>query len=272
MKLGFGASPRGRKVYVNHQYPECLWYFWDHGNNTYIPILHESLTGYLRAIYLKDKDYKNKANQKINFVFDCEDDRYILEVGLDTIPARKLIEGCAVVDASKPITIEHQAGDKEPQAIFINFYEGNERLRFEAGRDDDFLGLLETVMNRINGTTSQAVPPAQAPVSAPRSQVPSQVPSALPLQQVSRSFTSTVISDEQRKQFAKIAKDSNWEVAAIRAYLGSCGYTHSSTIASVDFEKICLGLKEDDIRSHFHRQTGITASETSSLGTWEQSE
>lgn len=267
MKLGFGASPRGRKVYVNHQYPECLWYFWDHVNNTYIPILQESLTGYLKAIYLKDKDYRNKQNQKINFVFDCGDDRYILEVGLDTIPARKLIEGFAVVDLSEPITIEPQAGDKEPQAIFINFYAGHERLRVESGRDDDFLGLLETVMKRVNGETSQ-VPPTQAPASVPRSQVISTAPeTAVRSQSIvpSNNPTST-IAEAQRQYFASVAKDENWEVTAIRAYLTSLKYTNSRMIPIKDFDSVCVGLKDSEVRSYFHEKV---AAEALALGTWE---
>ena len=268
MKLGFGASPRGRKVYINHQYPECLWYFWDHANKTYIPILQESLTGYLKAIYLKDKDYRNKQNPKINFVFDCGDDRYILEVGIDTIPARNLIDGFAVADLSEPITIEPQAGDKEPQAIFINFYAGHERLRIESGRDDDFLGLLETVMKRVNGETSQAVPPAQSPVSAPRSQVvPPASETAVRSQSLvpSNNPTST-IAEAQRQYFASVAKDENWEVTAIRAYLTSLKYTNSRMIPVKDFDSVCVGLKDSEVRSYFHEKV---AAEAAALGTWE---
>lgn len=268
MKLGFGASPRGRKVYVNHQYPECLWYFWDHGNKTYIPILQESLTGYLKAIYLKDKDFRNKQNPKINFVLDCGDDRYILELGLDTIPARNLIDGFAVVDLSEPITIEPQAGDKEPQAIFINFYAGHERIRIESGRDDDFLGLLETVMNRVNGTTSQAVPPAQAPVSVPRSQgisTASETATRSPSLAPSHNPTST-IAEVQRQYFASVAKAENWEVTAIRAYLASLQYANSRMIAVKDFDSVCVGLKDSEVRSYFHEKV---AAEAAALGTWE---
>lgn len=274
MKPGFGSSPRRRKVYLNPQYEECLWYFWDHPNSRHIPIFHESLTGQLKSIYFTEKEYKKNPNQKINFVMDCGDDRFILEVGIDTIPARKLVEGFSIVDIGQAITLEPQRGDKEPNAIFVNFYAGNDRIRVDACKDSEFLGLLEILMTRINGTNPDE--PAPAPVSSaqsaplPKLGTPQLTPTQpkLPVLPPPSNAPKT-ISDVQRKLFAKLAKDAAWEVVAIKAYLGSCGYTHSSTIAPKDFESICAGLGELDIKDHFHRAIEITADQALPLGTWE---
>lgn len=271
MKLGFGRSPQGRKVYLNHQYPECLWYFWDHSNKTYVPILHESLTGYLKSIYLSEKEYKKDQNQKLNFVFDCEDDRYIVEVGIDTIPARKLVEGFSVVDISKAVTIAPKAGDKEPNAIFVNFYQEHDRIRVESTEGGDFLGLLANLMMHVNVTKPDvdSIEPSAIPQTSPsRSTAPTPKLPTLPTAAKTDNLDQP-ISDADRAKFVAIVREQKWTTAAVTAYLGSCGYTNSRLILNRDFISISNGIREADICDHFHGLTDVEAVSTLPLGTWE---
>ena len=54
-QLGFGHSPRPRYIYVNRQYPECVWYFWDGENKRHEPILFNALTGIIEKLETEEK-------------------------------------------------------------------------------------------------------------------------------------------------------------------------------------------------------------------------
>jgi hypothetical protein len=272
MKLGFGNSPRGRKVYLNRQYPECLWYFWDFATSKPIPILHESLTGYLKSIYISEKEFKNKPVQKLNFVMDCGDDRFILEVGIETIPARNLVEGFAVANLSHAITLKPSAGDQSDQALFVAFYDGTNRLKSEPVEEGSFLHLLEDLMLRVNGAPQekpQEKPQSTAPTPPPQPTQKAASPKlpTLPQPKLPQPTAKpTVITNQQRQSFVTLMRQHGWSTEAVKFYLASVGYTHSSTIAPMDFESICDGITDAEIKQHFEEKVTITADQ---LGTWD---
>ena len=171
MKLGFGSSPRGRKVYMSRKYPESLWYFWNHDVSKPEPILSESLTGYLKAVHLSEKEYKGEPVDKINFTLDCGDEKYILEVGVGTIHAGNLISGFAEWDLTKAATIEPSASSKEgSQALWVNFYDGVNRVQYDRVPDDRLMDALDDLMFRVNGTRTPLAPPDDQQEPAPARQ------------------------------------------------------------------------------------------------------
>jgi hypothetical protein len=256
--LGFGPSPRPRTIYINRQYPECLWYFWNGAKSIHEPIEHGSITAYLTKIELTEKEFRGKPDTKIDLYLKA-DRAYKIQVGIDTLTAKSLLSALTKVeDFSQPITIAPEPGDTE-QVVFAKVAIDGEIIFAPYADDANWPAILQALIDRLGGQTPQTITETTRPVEAP---LPKLGPS---------KFTTApkTISDSQRKLFAKLARDAAWDVVAIKAYLISCGYDHSSTIAPKDFEGICKGLSEPDIQAYFHRVTEFTADQALPLGTWE---
>jgi hypothetical protein len=270
IKLGFGPSPRPRYIYLNRQYPDCLWYFWKGAENTYEPIAHESITGYLTKIEIETKDFRGKPDPKLNLWMRC-DRAYKIQVGMDTLTAKSLLSALRTIeDFTQPITIAPEPGDTE-QVVFARVaIDGGEIIYAPYAEDANWPAILQALIDRLGGETPHRTTEAPLPkLGPPKLTTAHPTLPVLPPPSNAPSTAPKTISDVQRKLFAKLAKDAAWEVVAIKAYLGSCGYTHSSTIAPKDFESICAGLGELDIKDHFHLAIEITADQALPLGTWE---
>ena len=266
--LGFGPSPRPRYIYLNRQYPDCLWYFWDHAGNKPEPILYAALTGILIKIEITDKEFRGKPDTKLDFHIKA-DRAYKIQVGLDTLTAKSLLSALTLVpDLAQPMTIAPEPGDTD-SVVFGKVAIDGEILYAPYSESANWPEILQALIDRLPRDVRAANPAlgATPQTSTPRSTAPT--PKLPPLPSASPFKSHSTIADAQRQYFAAEAKKENWEVSAIRAYLGSCGYTHSSTIAIKDFDSICAGLKEADIQAHFHRITEITPNDTLALGTWE---
>jgi hypothetical protein len=269
--LGFGPSPRPRYIYLNRQYPDCLWYFWKGAENKHEPIAHESITGYLTKIEIESKDFRGKPDPKINLWMRC-DRSYKIQVGLETLTAKSLLSSLTKVeDFSQPITIAPEPGDTDQVCFARVAIDGDEIIYAPYAEDADWPAILQTLIDRLGGQPPDRTTETPRPVEAPLPKLgPPKISPAQPkLPTLPPPSNARTITSAQRRQFATIAQAQGWETDAVKAYLGSCGCDHSSTIAPKDFESICKGLSVPDIQSYFHRVTEITADQALPLGTWE---
>jgi hypothetical protein len=259
MELGFGPSPRPKKIYLNRQYPDCLWYFWDFEANKHIPIAHESITGYLTKVEIDTKEFKGKENQKINLSLNCGRMKYILVVGLDTFTAKGLLNALASgIDLKAPITIAPEAGDTE-NVLFAKVYrEDGENIYVPQEQQREPIDALGALIAQLGGVPKQPAPTAVKP-SLP----------AVPKTTRTIDASNLTITEQQRQELIAIAKSHNWAVPAIQAYLKACGYSHSRLIQNKDFQAICEGFGQADISDYYHETTAVPATQTLPLGEWE---
>jgi hypothetical protein len=270
--LGFGPSPRPQKIYLNRQYPDCLWYFWDHAGNKPQPIAHGSLTGYLTKIEIQTKEFRGKEEPKINLHLRC-DRAYKIQIGFETLTAKSLLSALTLVeDFTKPITIAPEPGDTE-QVVFGKIALDGEILYAPYAEDTDWPSILQALIDRLPPSTAtstvRAVNPAPMP-SAPRSASPTPKLPTLPTVSTPQNAIKTIekrtITEPQRMDFAALVRACGWSTEAVRSYLVSLGYAHSSVIAPHDYKSVCDGIREDEIRQHFEEKATIAADQ---LGTWE---
>lgn len=122
-QLGFGNPPRARYIYVNRQYPNCLWYFWDGAKKEHEPIALQALTGVVEKLVTEEKEFKGKRELKINLHIRAERN-YVMQSGAETTFAKGLLHTLSklpVAAFTKPITIAVEAGDDE-QVLFCRIY------------------------------------------------------------------------------------------------------------------------------------------------------
>lgn len=268
IKLGFGPSPRPRTIYLNRQYPECLWYFWDHAANKQQPIEHESLTGYLTQIEIKEKEFRGKTDIKLNFHMGC-DRAYKVEVGMETLTAKSLLSALTKVqDFTQPITIAPEPGDTDT-VVFGKIAIDGEIIYAPYPEDTNWPDILQALIDRLPSTGRASASPAPQGSSPTRSNPSPKAQPTLPT--ISNSFHKPthdprVITDAQRQTFVLLVRANQWSTEAVKIYLGSCGYTHSSTIAPKDFDSICQGITQADVKEFFEGKATIAADQ---LGTWD---
>lgn len=270
--LGFGPSPRPRTIYLNRQYPDCLWYFWKGAENTYEPIGHESLTGYLTKIEIENKEFRGKPDPKINLWMRC-DRAYKIQVGCDTLTFKSLLSALTKVeDFTQPITIAPEPGDTE-QVVFARVAIDGEIIYAPYTEDTNWPDILQSLIDRLGGETPQAITDTPRSQGAPLPKLgPPKLTSAkptlpnLPAPSNTKKIAPRIITDQQRSAFVALVRTHGWSVEAVKAYLGSCGYTHSSTIAPKDYDGICEGICQADTHEYFEQKATVIADQ---LGTWE---
>ena len=269
--LGFGPSPRPRYIYLNRQYPDCLWYFWDHAGNKPEPILHAALTGILTKIEITDKEFRGKPDTKLDFYIKA-DRAYKIQVGFDTLTAKSLLSALTLVpDLAQPMTIAPEPGDTD-SVVFGKVAIDGEILYAPYSESANWPEILQALIDRL--PRSAATHPASgaslsAPIpSAPQSTAPTPKLPTLPTAAKTDNLDQP-ISDADRAKFVAIVREQRWTNAAVTAYLGSCGYTNSRLILNRDFISISNGIREADICDHFHGLTDVEAVSTLPLGTWE---
>lgn len=121
--LGFGHPPRPRYIYANRQYSDCLWYFWNGTKGEHEPIDHHALTGVIENLELEEKEFRGKADYKVNLHIRA-DRLYIIQAGQDTLFAKGLVYTLSKLPISafrQPITIAVEPGDTE-QVLFCRVY------------------------------------------------------------------------------------------------------------------------------------------------------
>jgi hypothetical protein len=175
--LGFGFAPRPRYIYANRQNTDCLWYFWNGGDNVHIPIEYHALTGFITKIEVEEKEFKKKKDLKLNIHVKAER-MYIIQSGLETLFSKGVIYALKeVADFSQVLSIAVEPGNTE-QVLFGRVYVGDQSIY--APYDDDanipWQSLVEAIQSRIEGgaPATQSPKPNQAP------QVKSQAPAPKP--------------------------------------------------------------------------------------------
>lgn len=122
-QLGFGHSPRPRYIYVNRQYPECVWYFWDGANNKPEPIQFQALTGIIEKLETEEKEFKGKRSLKINLHIKAERN-YVIESGSETMFSKGLLYAISklpITAFQQAITIAVEPGEDE-KVLFCRIY------------------------------------------------------------------------------------------------------------------------------------------------------
>jgi hypothetical protein len=121
--LGFSEPPKARYIYANRQYPDCLWYFWDGGNNKHEPIGNSAITGFIEKVEIEDKEFRGKKDPKFNLHIRT-DRPYVIQSGVETMFAKGLMFTLSRLPAeafAKPIMISVEAGETE-QVLFARVY------------------------------------------------------------------------------------------------------------------------------------------------------
>lgn len=160
-KLGFGDAPgsSGRLVFVNRQYPDCLWYEWDSEARKHIPIEESAITGTLREIGFRDAEFRNKAATKIQFKFNCGEQGLIsLESAVSTVFAKVVLLTLSQIpkaDLSGVITLAVKKGTTDA-VILPEVYVKGQRVSVEYPEnfkrsDFDIYSLIDAVATAING-------------------------------------------------------------------------------------------------------------------------
>ena len=150
--LGFGKSPIRRSVYVNRQYPNCIWYFWDGQNNTHIPIVETDLFCFIDSISVRENEFKGKAVEKIE-VNVSADHPYRLVAGIETAFARSFVSALlAPFDFAQPVAIVVQAGDEEGVVFGRVRQEGVDTRELPQLRStDEVKAAIDQINARIHG-------------------------------------------------------------------------------------------------------------------------
>ena len=110
-------------VYVNRQYPECVWYFWDGENKKHEPILFNALTGIIEKLETEVKEFKGKHSLKINLHIKAERN-YVLESGCETMFSKGLLYAISKLPIQafkQAITIAVEPGEDE-KVSFCRIY------------------------------------------------------------------------------------------------------------------------------------------------------
>lgn len=112
--LGFGKSPRRRSVYVNRQYDNCLWYFWDGAKSAHEPIEASDLFCLIQSVAIKESEFKGKLVEKIEINVQS-DEKYRLLAGIDTAFCKSIVSNLLYCDFNflEPVSILVKAGDEE---------------------------------------------------------------------------------------------------------------------------------------------------------------
>jgi hypothetical protein len=128
-KLGFTAPPVPQCIYVNRQYEDCLWFFWNHAEQTHEPIRSRALRCVVERVEVLEKEYKGKRNQKLR-VRVRADHPYILESGLETVFAKGLLHKIASLEPEqlqRPLTLAVQEGE-EATVVFAQLFDTSGKL------------------------------------------------------------------------------------------------------------------------------------------------
>jgi hypothetical protein len=121
--LGFGHSPKPRYIYVNRQYPDCCWYYWNGAKNEHEPIEFNAITGIIERLEIESKEFRGKPDHKVKLHI-LSDRKYVLQSGLETLFAKGLLYTLSKLPSSaftQAITIAVEPGETE-QVLFCRIY------------------------------------------------------------------------------------------------------------------------------------------------------
>lgn len=122
IKLGFSDPPdRIHYLYIGTDDESTVggnWYEWDHSSNKPVAIPQNSLTGFIKSVFVTKHVWKNKTSYKLNLKINA-DSTWILRSGMETIFVRGLVLALGLLADEKfdfslnPVAISIKAGDEE---------------------------------------------------------------------------------------------------------------------------------------------------------------
>lgn len=194
--LGFGWPPGPRRIYANRQYPDCLWYFWNGGENRHEPIEQTALTGYVEKLEIEEKEFRGKPDYKLSVLVRA-DRPYLIQSGLDTLFSRGLLSSLRRVETfDRPLTICVEPGDTE-QVLFCRVYQGETWIDGRYEEEENWREIAATVATRLQGQ------PTDEPAVIPHAAI---------------------------QKFFKLAWSNGWSNEALKLFLQDFGYESTKAI------------------------------------------
>jgi hypothetical protein len=159
--LGFGHPPKPRYIYANRQYPDCLWYFWNGGDNKHEPIALTSLTGTIEKLEIETKEFRGKPDPKVNLHIRA-DRNYIIQAGADTLFAKGLLFTLSKLPPQafeQAITIAVEPGETE-QVLFCRIYNPatGQSIYAPYPDDTDWAKVTAKAISKVNRETKPETP------------------------------------------------------------------------------------------------------------------
>ncbi|MEL7039238.1 MAG: hypothetical protein AAFO04_27045 [Cyanobacteria bacterium J06592_8] len=155
LKLGFVPIPRPQYLFIGKS-GDSSWYFVQDSQQVAPP--QQALCGYVKTLSLQFKERRGKPKQKLNIGVDCEEEKFILESGVETIFSRGFIQGLLSLDSDRlnhPLTIaverfsirEGEAvGD---DAIACKLYQGSSVVKFDWDNSLSVEAGVKAIANRF---------------------------------------------------------------------------------------------------------------------------
>lgn len=125
IKLGFGASPDTvHYIFVggDDDNPGTAWYFWDHATGKQIAIEHNSITGYIKNVYVTKHEWQGRPNYKLNIRLSA-DKEYCIRSGISTLFSRGILLALNSLPAGslvEPLTVSAKPGQNN--VVFGNLF------------------------------------------------------------------------------------------------------------------------------------------------------
>ena len=145
VNLGLSTESPRKWLYVGQEQGTC-WYF--RHNNENVPVIENSLTGYLKVARLETKEFKGKSELKLQLTIDAGI-KYVIQSGVNTVFSRGVLLALNLLSEAellKPITISVRPGNQE-SIVLGSVAVGGDKVRVDW---DESLN-LGFIVQQING-------------------------------------------------------------------------------------------------------------------------
>lgn len=165
MKLKFGLCnpPEPIYLYVNKSDVDAsLWYQFNVEKEEKTSVFERAVCGYLRELRLSGKEYKGKENLKLDIVVDCENEKYIIRSGMETVFSKSFLLAIALVKNIKmPLAIAVAPGKEK--VVFATLYDATDWQKIKSTWSDnaDWGGIIEAINRQLGVIKAVDVPANQ---------------------------------------------------------------------------------------------------------------
>lgn len=244
--LGFCDPPTAKRIYMNRQYSDALWYFWNGAKNEHEPIASSAIRAIVVAINVEEKTFKGKPDPKLQVKVKA-DRLYILECGVETVTAKGLIAGLsAVKDFSRPITIMVKPGDEENVLLCNVFDNSNSRVYDE---NATLAHLLQRIQTPLENDSPSQPQPTPAPVQPAKPVVAAPAPPVAEAEDETEIEYEFTIEDEQSDLLPMKSVDEL--TAEIK---GMTINSSSFVLEEIDRHATHLGVNHGGVVARFNKQ------------------
>lgn len=160
IRLGLGPLPGRQYIFIggNDEGDDAgtLWYTLDGNNNNRLPVKEPCLTGYLKALRIVPKKYKDKWNYKLDVIIQG-DREYAIRSGMRTTFSigllQSLIKAQEAEELSGPLAFYPTAGN-EGKVVFSNVANAETGWKYimpkdERDSDPDVSSMIFDLQNAI---------------------------------------------------------------------------------------------------------------------------